>query len=288
LSEGLTAVPDRFQVQSIIGNLYEPDDVAGVLRIGGDLTAAAHPVSIGHFLNGAFGNNSGSVVLSGFLFKNEFTARTSDTSSLHPLPAYTMEVFRDVGSSQQYDGAQVSQLALSVQPNQDLRMAASVIARNTRNIAKTTPTYPGSPVGFFTFDTCSVALGGVGVSIVEALTVTLNNQLEGIPALDATSTIARIKRTGPPQVRVSGTVALEDVVEYQKLINQTEFGLTMNITKANSFSLLIEVPRCVYTGFPLGMSGPQRQTISFAAAGRYHTGSSSAIKATLTTVKSDY
>src|SRR3990167_1506062 len=134
LSEGLTAVPDRFQVQSIIGNLYEPDDVAGVLRIGGDLSAAAHPVSIGHFLNAAFGNNSGSVVLSGFLFKNEFTARTSDASSLHPLPAYTMEIFRDITSSQQYDGCQFANVQMAIQPNQELRVTAQVIGKGTQNI----------------------------------------------------------------------------------------------------------------------------------------------------------
>ena len=288
MSEGLTAVPDRFDTRNIVSGMYEPDDEAGVLRIAGDLSFAGHPIPLGYFLNGALGNNSGSVVLSGFLFTNRFTVRTSDINSLHPLPAYSFEIFRDIGSAQQYDGAQVSALTLAIQPNQDLRCTASIIAKGTQNIANTTPTFPSSPVGFFQFDTCSVALNNVGVSIVEALSISIDNQLEGIPALNASTEIARVKRSGPPLIRVSGTVALEDITDYQRLISQTEFPMVINITKANSFALVIDVPRLVYDGYPLGMSGRERQTVSFNARGRFHTGSNQAIQISLTNTKSDY
>lgn len=288
LNEGITAVPDRFETRNIVGGMYEPDDEAGVLRIAGDVTLPGHPVPLGHLLYGALGNNSGSVVVSGFLFENKFNVKASDTSSLHPLPSYTFEVFRDVGSAQQYDGVQFAALTMAVQPNQELRCTASIIGKGTQNIEATTPSFPGSPVGFFQFDTASISLNGTGVSIVEALSVAIDNQLEGIPALNASTEIARVKRTGPPTVRVSGTVVLEDIVEYQKLINQTEFPMVINMTKANSFTLMIEVPRLVYTGFPLGMAGRERQTVSFNATGRYHTGSAAAIEVTLTNTKSDY
>lgn len=288
MSEGLTAVPDRFDTRNIVSGMFEPDDEAGVLRIAGDISFAGHPIPLGYFLNGVLGNNSGSVVLSGFLFTNRFTVRTSDTNSLHPLPAYTFEIFRDIGSAQQYDGGQISALTLAIQPNQDLRCTASVIAKGTQNIAASTPTFPGSPVGFFQFDTCSVAVNNVGVSIVEALSVSIDNQLEGIPALNASTEIARIKRNGPPLIRVSGTIALEDITDYQRLINQTEFPVKVNLTKANSFALVIDVPRVVYTGVPLGMAGRERQTVSFNGTGRFHTGSNQAIEISLTNTKSDY
>lgn len=288
MSEGLTAVPDRFETRNIVAGMFEPDDEAGVQRLAGDVAFAGHPVPLGHFLNGVLGNNSSSVVLSGFLFQNKFNVRTDDINSLHPLPAYTFEIFRDIGSAQQYDGAQVTALTLAIQPNQDLRCTASIIAKGTRNIANTTASFPGSPVGFFQFDTCSVSMNGVGVSIVEALSVSIDNQVEGIPALNASTEIARIKRTGPPMIRVTGTVALEEILDYQRLINQTEFPFLVHLTKANSFSLLIDVPRLVYTGFPLGMAGRERQTVAFNATGRYHTGSNQAIEITLTTTKSDY
>jgi len=288
MSEGVTPTPDRFETRNIIAGMYEPDDEAGVLRIAGDIAFAGHPIPLGFFLNGVLGNNSGSVVLSGFLFLNEFTVRTDDINSLHPLPSYTLEVFRDIGSAQQFDGALFSAFQMAIQPNQDLRCTASVIAKDTRNLASTTASFPGSPVGMFQFDTCSVALNSVGVDIVEALTISIDNQLEGIPALNASTNIARIKRTGPPLIRVSGTVALEDITDYQRLINQTEIPLTVNMTKSNSFALLIEIPRVVYTGFPLGMAGRERQTVAFTGTGRYHTGSNQAIEVSLTNTKSDY
>ena len=290
LSEGITAVPDRFQSRNIVGAMYEPDDNTGVVRISGPVTFPAHPSPFGHVLNGVFGNNSGSVVLSGFLFKNEFTVRASDTNSLHPLPAYTLEIFRDITSSQQYDGCQFANVQMAIQPNQELRVTAQVIGKGTQNIAKTTASFPGSPTGFFYWDSCSIALGGTGVSIIEALTITLDNALEGLPAIASTNSgeITRIKRNGPPTVRVSGSVALEDFFEYNKLIAQTEQRLAVHLTAANSFALLIEIPRMVYTEFPLGISGRERQIVSFNATGRYHTGSASMIKATLWTTKSDY
>ena len=288
LSEGLTAVPDRFETRNIIGGMYEPDDEVGVLRIAGDIEFAAHPVGLGIVLNGVFGQNSGSVIQSGELFLNEFIVRPDNINSLHPLPSYTMEMFRDIGSSQQYDGVQFTGLTMAVQPNQDLRCIASVVAKGTQNITKTVASFPGSPVGFFQFDTASISLGGVGVSIVEAITIGIDNQLEGQPAVNASTSIARVTRTGPPLVRVSGTIGLEDIVEYQKLINQTEQSLVINMTKANSFALIIDCPRIVYDAFPLGMPGRERQTIAFSAIARYHTGSASSIKVSLTTTKSDY
>ena len=268
--------------------MYEPDDQTGIVRIAGPVTFAAHPVPLGIFLNGVFGNNSGSVITSGVLFKNEFTVRASDINSLHPLPAYTFEVFRDITSAQQYDGCQISALTLALQPNQDMRASVNVIGKGTQHIAKTTPSFPGSPTGMFAFDGASISLGGVGVQIVEAITVGLDNQLEGVPAVQVGSEVARITRQGPPIVRVSGTIALQDFTEYEKLMNQTEQALVINVFKTNSFSLLIEVPRMVYTEYPLGISGRERQLISFNAMGRYHTGSASMIKMSLTTTKSDY
>ena len=288
MSEGLTSVQDRFDTRNIVAGLHDPDDEAGIKRLQGDIVFAAHPVPLGHFLNGVFGNNSGSVVLSGLLWTNKFNVRTDDINSLHPLPAYTLEVFRDLGSAQQFDGAQIGALTMAIQPNQDLRCTASIIAKATRNIAKTTPTFPGSPTGFFQFDTCSVAINGVGVSIVEALSVSIDNQIEGIPALNASTFIARIKRTGPPLVRVTGTIAVEDITDYQKMLDQTEFPFVVHLTKANSFALTIDIPRLIYTGFPLGMAGRERQTVAFNASGRFHTGSNQAIEVTLTTTKSDY
>ena len=283
LSESIVHSIERFNVRNIIGGMYEPDDETGLTRNAGDIVLAAHPVSIGHMLYGVFGVNSITVVLSGVLFSNRFTPATTDANSLHPLPAYTLEIFRDVTSSQQYTGVNFNTIQLAVSPNQDLRLSAGIIAQGRNNIAATTPSYPGSPTGVFKFDTCSVGIGGAGINRVEALSFSFANQLEGVPALNASTNIARIKRTGSQTVRLGGTIAFEDQTQKQDFIAQTERQILVHFTRTASFALTIDIPRFVYTSFPDQITGRDRLTVDFEGMGRYHTGSAEACRLTLTT-----
>ncbi len=290
LSETLTGTFDRFELKNITGENFEADDEVGIERIAGNIVVPGNPENLGFLLNGAFGTAS-ITSLAAELAKTEFTPRTravGDVSSLNSLPLYTFEIFRDVTSSQQYDSCQINQIAISIQPNQEARVTADIIGRGVTNIAATTATFPGSPVKPFTFDTASLSLGGVAVDIIEALTITLNNNLEGIPSLNATKFVARIRRNSAPTVRVSGTVNFQNITEYENFRAQTEQALSINLTKASSFSLLLEVPRMVYSAFPLGIPGKDRLAVSFEGMGRFHTGSLNQYKATLTTITSEW
>jgi len=288
LDESLTLALDRFETRNIYGGNYEPDDMAGVQRIEGSISAAAHPIGVGYFLKGVFGQSSITEVLSGTLWTNEFATQQSDTSSQHPLPAYTFEIFRDVTSSQQYDGAQFTSLEFSAAPNQDLRMTANLMCKGSQSIAKTTPSFPGSPANPFAFDTASISIGGTAVDLVEALTINIDNQLEGIPALNNSTEIARVKRTGSVLIRISGTMEFQDLTETDNFVNQTEQAFVATFFRANSFQLAFDLPRVVYTAYPLGQSGRARNTVAFEGMARYLTTSATAARVSLTTTKSDY
>jgi hypothetical protein len=289
-SETLAATYDRFDVKNIVGRFSEPDDVAGVLRIEGDLVVPGHPVAIGHLLNGAFGQGSKTitVVLSGFLWTTEWWPAPADLGANNPLPGYTLEMFRDVTSAHRYAGVQVGKLTMQIQPNQELRVTAGLLAKTTSVVAKSAPSFPGSPTDPFTFDTASVQVGGAAVDIVETLTVDLDNQLEGVPVLNVSNEIARVRRSGPQLVRASGTVGFENLTDYNRFMAQTEVGLVLTLTKAQSFALLLELPRLVYTAFPTGQAGRERNMVEFEATGRYSTGSGHALRARLTTTRSNY
>src|SRR3990167_1750172 len=288
MSENLTSTPDRFETKNVVGRYSEPDDMAGVRRVGGDIVFPGQPVDIGHFLLAGMGIQSGSVVLSGFLWQNDFIMRTSDYDAAYMLQPYTFEIFRDVTSSQQYAGCNVNQLQFAIAPNQDLRVSASIIGRSELQLAKTTPTYTGSPSDPFAFDTASIQIGGAASELFEALTIQINNQGQGIPGLNNSTSIRGIRRTGPQIIRVSGSLAFEIITEMQNFRNQTEQRLVVSMTRANSFAIVFDVPRLVYTAHPVGMGGRDRQVISFSGVGRYHSGSASAIKIGLTTTKSAY
>lgn len=285
LSESMAITFDRYPTKNIVATYFEPETVTGLQRAEGDIVFHAHPGQIGHVLKGLFGQSS---VTSNHANcqVNVFTPRTSDSSSLNPLPGYTLEINRDVTSSFRYAGVQFTQAAISVAPNQDVRFTVGAIAKAQDFIDGSTATFPSTPIHPFTFDTASLQLGGSGIDRIEALTVTFANNLEGLPTLNATNTITKVRRTGPLTVRVSGTVEFTDLSDFLNFQNETEQQLIAYFTRADSFSLKIDVPRTVFTALPVQLTGRDRVTADFEMEGRYHTGSAQSIEVTLTTLNS--
>lgn len=285
-SENFTFSMDRFETKNITGRFAEPDDEAGVRRLVGNIVIPAHPHELGYFLMGGLGINSQSVVLSGFLWNNAFTPRTTDFDSLFSGQPFTFEIFRDVTSSARYSGCVVNALEMSAAPNQDLRVTVDLIGKSMSHIAKTTPTFTGSPTTPFAFDTCSVSIGGTASGQYETFTLRFDNQIVGIPTLNNETDIRMMRRQGPQMARISGAFSFEDINEYLDFLNQTEQRIVLNFFRASSFNLTLDFPRVVYTGFPLGIGGRDRVTASFEGMARYHTGSGHAMRALLTTTRS--
>lgn len=292
MSENLTLGIDRFPTRNAFGGFYEPRDYAGVRRNTGDLVMFGHPVSVGHLLKACFNTISQTTVLSGFLWRSQFSTVKSEfvdgASAIIPSVPYTLEVHRDVTSSQRYDGAVCSRLSFSLAPNQDLRVTAGWVAQGFSNIARSTPTFPGSSRDPFTFDTASVSIDGVANAYFEAFNLTINNNLNGIPALNNSNEIARIRRGGDQNVRVGGTLAFETITELQDFVNQTDRQLKLNLFRANSFNITFDLPSFNYTAFPLGIPGRDRLLVNFDGMGQYNVGSGLAIDIGLTTIKSNY
>jgi hypothetical protein len=247
LSENIVTNMDRFDAKNIVGGkMYEADDEGGLLRYQGEIVTAAHPEMMGHFLRAALGVQSTTVVLSGFLHRHEYIPTPTDIGSYHALPPYSVEIYRDVTTAEWYGGAQIQRLVMGTAPNQDLRMTMGFIAKTRTTAARqTTITFPTSPIGIFKFDTSSISLGGVAVDRFESF---------------------------------------YDMTDLNTFINQTEQRITFNITKPNSFALLIDIPRAIFATFPVRLAGRNRVTVDFEMRGRYSQSSAYAVKLTLTTV----
>lgn len=289
MSENISTGIDRFPTRNIYAGFYEPDDYAGVRRTTGSLVHAAHPVSLGHLLKAAFNNVSQTVVLSGFLFQLHFTGTKSEFADGVARQPYTLEVNRNISSgSHRYAGSLLNRLTLGVAPNGALNATAEWITKTRSMIAATTPTFPGSSTDPFTFDTASVQIAGAANARVEAIQVVIDNQLEGIPALNNSNEIARIRVQGPQMIRMSGTLDFADNAEEKDFIDQTERAMIITLTRAQSFALHIEAPRFVYSAFPVGMGGRGRQTIAFTGMARYLASSLASVRVMLTTTKSNY
>jgi len=290
MSEDLTLSLDRFAYKAIINSLSEPDDAVGLYRVEGGMEFACHPVAIGHFLKGVLHSYNPTAVVTGSLYNHVFvtTSGGADFDSQVPIQPYTIEVFRDVTSSHRYTGCVVNELTFTMAANGPVMCSATFIGRGADIIAKSTPTFPTSPLKPFTFDTISLAIAGSGTALIETLELTINNNLEGIGALNLSRYVAKVRRNDHQMVNLSGTIDFTNVTEYQNFVNQTEQRMTISMTKAASFQMVIDIPRMVYTAYPMGIPGKERILTSFEGKGFVHQGSLNAIKVTLTNQQSYY
>ena len=288
LSEAINLDYDRFQTTNIHGNYYEPDDEAGMGRVSGNIVVPVHPVSFGHILMGTFNRSTVTTVLSGFLWKSVFTTVSSDAASDSAGQPFCFEVNRDSSSSFRYAGINITTLEINYAPNQDVRATVGVVGRNASSVTKTTPTFPSSSSSPFTFDTLSLSTGGTGTTKIEALRISIDNQIEGLATLGNNTNIIRTIRRGPQTIRLAGTMNFTSFTDYNNFVNQTEQEWIVSVFKASSFQLDITLPRVVLNTFPINMSGRERISVNFTGMARYHTGSGTAINIALTTTKSDY
>lgn len=284
-SETLSARIDRVMAGLIAGRFGEPTKTKGLTRVEGEITTKVHPVEIGHFLHGALNTVSGSVVLSGFLWSLRFSPTQSDFSTISPLTPYTLEVFRDVTSAFRYHSALFGRLEIGVQAGQAAMARIGMVAQAEGIVAKTTPSFHTADP--FAFDAHSISIAGSGIDIFEEFSVAIDQQLEGIPTLNNTSTISRVRRRGHQQVRVSGMIDLARLAEYGDFVNQTQQLMRMSFFRAPSHALVITVPRLVWTSFPANL-GTGRISARLEGEGDWDPTSSYAVDYLLTTVKSNY
>jgi hypothetical protein len=235
------------------------------------------------------GCKSGAVVLSGFLHTMRFVSNQADFADGVPSQPFTLEVFRDVTSSHRYSGCVVNRLQLSLSPNQPLMVAAEFIGQNMTFLQKSSFAAPtSSPAYPFAFDTASIQIGGSANARLEALTISIDNQLQGIPRLNNSAQIAAIRRGGPQMIRVQGTLDFIDVTEHLDFINQTERAMKVALFKTDSFHFVIDMPRMVYSAFDANIGGRDRNTARFEGEARFVTTSNTALGLALTTVKSTF
>lgn len=291
LSESVSLKRDRIERINLGGRISEPDDYQGASTIEGEISFSVNPSNIGFPLLGILSPASLTEVLSGSLYTHAFAPPTDEQTQWDAYYAgrpFTMEIYRDVGSSQQYAGVNFAGLTLQQAWNQDLRATAQVIATSERDIAKSTPTFATSPTDPFGFDACSVSIAGVAATTIEALTINMMANLEGVGTLHNSRNIKKIRRNNFFQPRFELTAAFEDNTFLNRLRNQSEFAMTVTWSRANSFQLVWHSPRSIITSFPTGVGGRGRQVITMGGMSRYSVGSGLATQLLLTTTVNSF
>ncbi len=262
----------------------EPSPHQGIQTFDGDISTEINPIDMGHFLKGVFGVSSAVAAQSGYVNTHTFTPVQSRFDGNAALTPYTCNVYRGVDEAFQITDCQFNTMEINVAANGIAKMRVGVIGRVNSLIAATTASYHTSGAEY-TWDTASVSISNTAVTDFENITVNLDNKLEGISFLDGTHYHSKVLRNGFREVRVSGTIDLPNLDEYDAFVAQSERQLIMTLTGTQVRSgyyeyLKVDIPKFRYETFPINISGPNRLSVGFAGRAVYHTGSLTSIKIT--------
>lgn len=266
VSESLSHEIEQLMETSLRGSPDEPPQFAGLETFRGDVVFEGRPQLLGYFLQSCLGNPATSGTGP---YTHVFTPRTDAFSDLCALQPYTLEIHRDLGAGNafQFAGSIVNTLALEFGVGQKiLKCTAGIIAKDLANIAKTTPSYADENP--FLWHQAAISVGGSGNQNLESLGLTINNNCEGIPLLNGTKKIAKIKRTGYRTLDFSATFDVDDLAEYNRFKNQTETAFVITLTSGTD-ELKLELNKVRYTAFPLNVSGPGRLTVAVTGKAKY-------------------
>lgn len=291
-SEALTTEVEPLMESGIRNRLGEPPTHEGMETIAGDITIEPDFVNIGHFIKGVFGScvTSTTGAGSGTQYTHTFTPLvSSDFDEKSSIPPYTVTVHRDVTSAFRFTDTVFNTLALTLTAGQLTTMTVGMIAKATSIVSMGASSFVTSAF-ISTWNVASISIGAAANTIIENMTISFDNQVEGVPFLDGTKTIGKFKRTGWQMVRVSGTMDFESLSEFYQFQSQTERALFITLDDSNVTSLnnlTIDIPGFRYETFPINVGGPGRVSVDFNGRAIYNTTSNYAIQIVLVNSRSN-
>lgn len=290
VSESITHEIEQLELESIKSILDELPSIPGLETFQGDIAFDVRPQSVGYILHSLLGTP---VTTGTSPYDHVFTPRSSQFSSDCFLQPYTFEIFRDTTNAFQYAGAVVNQLQLQFGVDQKiLRAVASIIAKDVALIAETTPSFESADP--FTWDEAVIKFaadvsGLTGASAnnnLESFNMTINNNCEGIPLLNNTRKIGKIKPTGRRSIELGFTIEADED-EYNNFKNQTYQAMQIEFTSGTD-KLKIVLPKVKQVSHPLGVGGAGRITVEVGGRAFYDATEQKSVEITLTNSKSSY
>lgn len=275
------------------GKLQPPPE-QGFQRVIGPVELEPVPETIGHIFRGFFNVASSEADDDSFIHKFFAGVEDEDFDEVLALPPYTVEVFKGVGSAWNIADAQISQLTFTQEPGAFLRTSINLFGRFLTINSKGTAAYEAGPP--WAWDQASISLGGVAQGgIFEGFEIALDNKAEGINTIPGSVWFGLSKRTDFFTVDVSGTVSFDNDAEYnifragtQQRLMATYINPDLETGSGFFATMILDVPQLRYTTFPLGLTGPGRQSISFSGKGVVDTTSNYAFEVTLVNTVASY
>lgn len=325
VSESIEHTINELEEGAITGYKDAPPSHKGLDSAAGDITLEPDPNAIGDWLRGVFGQSSGTLQMEAGstgtnslsmgagrpVVRHRFLPIQTAVDNRNFLPAYTMMIYRDLGSAFFYQGMCAYGLELTYAANALVGATVNVMARKVERFARTTSIaaltkIPGSKPWIWDQASVQVSSGQVGLGNLvvnqnyESLSVGLQVPVEGVVLLDGTKYNAEYQVNDFRRVSLNGTLSFRSQEEYDAYIAYENRSLRVTVRDTSSQSILgnpasafyptlqVDIPQAKYLSWSTPIGGPNRLQTTFTGKAERDPTSLYMIEAFLTNVTSAY
>ncbi len=267
----------------------EPAPVTGLQTVEGDMSTEINPIDMRPLFLGILGTYTYSAAQSGYVGLHTFSPRQTRFDSNCALTPFTLNVYRGADEAMQVADTQFNNMEISIAAQGIAKMRVVMIGKVNSLITALTASYHTSG-DEYTWDKATITMSGATITDYEDIRISIDNKLEGVSFLDGTKYYGKIMRNGNREIRVSGTIDLPNLNEYDQFAAQSERPLVITLTGTEVRSgyneyIKIDIPSFRYETFPVNITGPNRLTAGFAGRAVYNVGSLTSIQVTMQNTK---
>lgn len=277
--------------QNLIGRFEQGATYDGVGRVNGTIEFEATPRNILTALGLAV-NHVAAAVNSGSIRTWTFLPNTADYDSSYIKAPWSMySQFADAQSADLFFDLQFGQLDFVLSQGQFTRGRIQCVGGNrvATGVGSANVVPDASDAGrLFPWNVCSISYGGSALQTASDITVSLNENIEGLYTINGTLTPFKFTRTGFREVTVNGTFFMTDRSMLNNFVNGTQARLLITLVSTIAAiqsgyynTLTIDVPQLKITAFKPSVSGPGEVSIPFTGRGVIDSSSNYALQFTL-------
>ncbi len=273
------------------GILDEADSESGARTVDGDVSMQAKPEEVGALLSTIF---TRSTVTSGGIYTHTFKPRAADWDAYAANQPVTIYKNMNVaGSAFLYYDLCGSNIEFTCANREFLGVKVGFVGGNFSQIASDAASLPTGRR--WAWNVASLSIGGTAHTEFRSITITNDEQLEAKHTLNGQLYPGRIKRSGPRQVRISGTLIFDAQAEFQQFLSQSERELDITFTgpteiQSGYYDLIrFQLPKMRYSDYPpQGDASAGEIEVSFEAHGKYSVDSATSMQVTLINTRAAY
>lgn len=278
--------------ENLLGRFEQGASFDGTAIVRGTIEFEPLPKSLGAILTAICGPcATGSAAVSASMNFLPFLPRATDTGSglvANPMTVYKQ--FSDSNSAEQFFDCQFGQLEFTFAQGALARARATIVGgdRTVGIGSLNLPLDTGEAGQGWLWDVCSISVGGGVIGNMSDITVSLNENIDAIYALNGTLTPYKYARTGFREVTVSGNALFDSRSLFNAFISGTQNRLLITARNTRTAygsgyfpTFTIDVPQMKITQMKPGASGPGELQVAFTARGVIDPSSSYSVKFTL-------